>query len=295
MTVRIIHGDNLEAMYALGDEGIRFALAYLDPPFLTGKTHRMADGRIAFDDRWPTRAAYFDLLEERLEAAMDLLLPNGSLVLHLDSKVVHEAKTLCDAMWGRDRFASEIIWRYRRWPTKTSNFQRVHDTLLRYRKDMSVMPRWNQLYEPLSPKTVDQWGQRKQRAVIGAGARRVRSSSTDEPSPGAPLGDVWDIGIIGPSSHERTGFPTQKPEALIERLVLALTDPGDFVLDPYHGSGTTAAVCDRHDRSCIGIDDSEAAIEVARARLEKLRTPAREVGRARSASPRLGVTAPRGA
>jgi site-specific DNA-methyltransferase (adenine-specific) len=97
-------------------------------------------------------------------------------------------------------------------------------------------------------------------------ARRVRSSSTNEPSPGAPLGDVWEIGIIGPGSKERTGYPTQKPEALLERLILATTNPGDFVLDPFCGSGTTLAVCQRLGRSVVGIDSSDVAIRIARGR-----------------------------
>jgi site-specific DNA-methyltransferase (adenine-specific) len=137
-------------------------------------------------------------------------------------------------------------------------------------KDPSVRPRFRQLYEPLAPSTLATWGTRKQRAIVGDDGRRTRSSKTREPTPGAPLGDVWDIGIVAPVARERTGYPTQKPEALIERLVSACSDPGDWVLDPYLGSGTTAAVCARLDRLHVGIDMNPDAIAITRQRLEAL-------------------------
>jgi site-specific DNA-methyltransferase (adenine-specific) len=97
--------------------------------------------------------------------------------------------------------------------------------------------------------------------------RRTRSSTTPDVSPGAPLGDVWDIGIIAPVARERTGYPTQKPEGLIERIVLSCTHPGDLVLDPYCGSGTSLAVAKRLGRRAIGIDESPVAVQVILARL----------------------------
>jgi site-specific DNA-methyltransferase (adenine-specific) len=191
-------------------------------------------------------------------------------VLHVDPKTSHYVKVLCDEIFGQECFASEIVWRYRRWPSKTPNFQRVHDVLLRYVRDPEATPRFRQLYEPLAPSTLATWGDRKQRAVVGADGRRERSSSTEEPTPGAPLGDVWEIGIVAPVSKERTGYPTQKPEQLLERLVLACTQEGDLVLDPYSGSGTTLAVCARHGRRSIGVDDNREAIATARRRLRAL-------------------------
>jgi site-specific DNA-methyltransferase (adenine-specific) len=95
----------------------------------------------------------------------------------------------------------------------------------------------------------------------------VRSHTTDEPTPGAPLGDVWEIGIVAPVARERTGYPTQKPQALLERLVLALTNPGDLVLDPYAGSGTTLVVAALNGRQALGIDESDEAWQVAEERL----------------------------
>src|SRR6185295_16470996 len=109
-------------------------------------------------------------------------------------KTSHYLKVACDQIFGRACFASEIIWRYRRWPAKTPNFQRVHDVLLRYRKDPAVRPRWNQAYEPLAASTLATWGTKKQRAVFDGG-RRARSSSLSTESEGVPMGDVWEIGV----------------------------------------------------------------------------------------------------
>lgn len=279
-TCTLVQGDNLAAMRALGARGgVPVTLAYLDPPFFTGKAHvrvtrkREGRGKIlrstapAFDDRWESLPAYLLALRERIAAARDLLADHGSLVLHLDPKTSHYAKILCDEVFGLRCFASEIVWRYRRWPSKTKNFQRVHDVLLRYVKDPRVEPRFQQMYEPLAASTLATWGVQKQRAVVGAAGTRTRSSRTADASPGAPLGDVWEIGIVGPVARERTGYPTQKPEALLERLIQACTAPDDVVIDPYAGSGTTLVVAARLGRRALGIDDSPEALDVIRQRL----------------------------
>lgn len=287
----VLHrGDNLAALRALARTHAGAAtLVYMDPPFLTNRMHdavlrkTRGGGREgesersfertsvpAFDDRWSDQAAYLEALAPRLAAARDLLAPHGSLVLHVDPKTSHYLKVLADEIFGFDAFASEIVWRYRRWPSKTQNFQRVHDVLLRYRKDPREKPRWNQLYEPLAASTVATWGKTKQRAEFAKDGRRTRSTSTSEPTQGVPMGDVWDIGVIAPISRERTGYPSQKPEALIERLVTGLTNPGDLVIDPYAGSGTTLAVAARLGRRYVGIDQSEVALEIASGRLARI-------------------------
>lgn len=286
----LIAGENLRVLQTLarratpGPEGkaipARFALAYLDPPFFTGREHRRVtrsrlpgtDGVVraltpAFDDRWDGLHAYLDELGERITLTRSLLEQGGCLVVHVDPKTSHYVKILCDEIFGPECFASEIIWRYRRWPSKTRNFQRVHDVLLRYVRDAEATPRFHQLYEPLAPSTQKTWGTGKQRAVVDALGRRRRSSTTDAPSPGAPLGDVWEIGIVAPVARERTGYPTQKPEALLERLILSCTDPGDAVLDAYAGSGTTVAVAARLGRVGVAIDQNPEAIEIAAQRL----------------------------
>jgi DNA modification methylase len=274
-------GDNLAGMAGLREQHAgKVTLAYLDPPFFTRREHAQVrrerdpkSGQVertltpAFDDRWDNLEAYLEALAPRVAAARELLCDDGCLVLHVDPKTSHYAKVLCDEIFGVRCFASEIIWRYRRWPAKTPNFQRVHDVLLRYVKDPHRKPRFQQLYEPLAPSTLATWGTKKQRAVVDASGRRRRSSRTEDQTPGAPLGDVWEIGIVAPVARERTGYPTQKPEALLERIVLSLTAPGDWVLDPYLGSGTTMAVCARHGRKSIGIDAGTAAIDTAVRRL----------------------------
>jgi site-specific DNA-methyltransferase (adenine-specific) len=276
----LVHGDNLQALAALhGRWGERIRLAYLDPPFLTGKQHlkvtreRDARGNIqrrkspAFDDRWANLGTYLGAMKARIELVRELLAPDGCMVLHVDPKTSHYLKVLCDEVFGPGCFASEIIWRYRRWPAKTVNFQRVHDVLLRYVKDPSVTPCFTTLYEPLAPSTLATWGDRKQRAVVGNDGRRARSSSTQEKTPGAPMGDVWDIGIVAPVARERTGYPTQKPEALLERVIQSCSGPGDWVLDPYSGSGTTLAVGARLGRRVMGMDNSPEALRVTQQRL----------------------------
>src|SRR5690606_5950064 len=139
----LIHGDNLAALGALARRGVRATLIYLDPPFFTGREHvavtrsRGPNGVIrklakAFDDRWESLEQYLSELGARVASARELLAPEGCLVLHVDPKTSHYAKVLCDEIFGPRAFASEIVWRYRRWPSKTRNLQRVHDVLLRY-------------------------------------------------------------------------------------------------------------------------------------------------------------------
>jgi site-specific DNA-methyltransferase (adenine-specific) len=301
----LVQGDNLAALRALrADRAGAVTLAYLDPPFFTGKTHvrvtrrREGRGKIlrstapAFDDRWDSLPAYLQALRDRIAVVRDLLAEHGCLVLHVDPKTSHYAKLICDEVFGPRCFASEIIWRYRRWPSKTKNFQRVHDVLLRFVKNPDVEPRFCQMYEPLAASTLATWGTQRQRAVVGPSGVRTHSSRTAAESPGVPLGDVWEIGIIGPVARERTGYPTQKPEALLERLITSCSGPGDLVLDPYAGSGTSLVVGARLERRVLGVDSSDEALDVIRQRFLQLGLDAleRRVGRAPS---QAAVEAPR--
>lgn len=281
----LLQGDNLALLEELGQRGERVELVYMDPPFFTqrvhNRTHRRRDettGRMtrtharAFDDRWADLDSYLAALRERVARCRDLLTNDGCFVLHVDPTTSHYLKVMCDGLFGRDAFASEIVWRYRRWPAKTKNFQRMHDVLLRYQRDPSQPPRFNQLYEPLAPSTRATWGTTKQLASFENG-RRVRSTKTAEESPGTPMGDVWEIGVIAPVAKERTGYPTQKPEKLLRRIIQSCSHEGDTVLDPYVGSGTTMVVAAQLKRSAIGIDQSSEAIDVTVERLSKLRLP----------------------
>lgn len=285
--LRLIRGDNLPVLEALtAKHRGTVTLAYLDPPFLTGKVHHQVTRsrnqetgiveralRPAFDDRWAELTSYLGALGQRIAVVRELLADHGSLVLHVDTRTSHYAKVLCDEIFGPECFASEVVWRYRRWPSKTKNFQRVHDVMLRYVKDADASVRFNQLYEPLAESTRATWGSKKQLAVLGTSGRRVRSSTTEVESKGTPLGDVWEIGIIAPVARERTGYPTQKPEALLTRWIEACTDPGDLILDPYAGSGTTLVCAARLGRRAIGIDVGGESHAVVTARLEAAGVP----------------------
>lgn len=284
--IALIEGDNLDALWALQPElGGQVSLAYLDPPFLTGREHFSTSGRgvtrnksdsRAFDDRWESMGKYLEALEARLVAVRKLLAPHGSLVLHVDPKTSHYLKVLCDEIFGPECFTSEVIWRYRRWPSKTKNFQRVHDVMLRYVKDPKAEPRFNQLYEALAASTQKTWGDRKQLAVTDSTGRRLRSSKTESKSQGTPMGDVWEIGIVAPVAKERTGYPTQKPEALLTRWLEACTNPGDLVLDAFMGSGTTLVAAAKLGRRAVGIDFGSESHKITRERLKALGVSYRE-------------------
>jgi len=278
--VRFVHGDNVAVLSSMMPElRGRATLVYLDPPFFTmrdfERVTRRPNGQSApiriltpaFEDRWQGLESYLQALRSRLGILRELLAPHGSLVVHVDPRTSHYVKVLGDEIFGPDAFASEIVWRYRRWPSRTPNFQRVHDVLLRWVRDPSEAPRFNQLYDELAPSTVKTWGRGKQRAVFDDTGRRRRSSTETSDSPGVPLGDVWDISILAPVAKERTGYPTQKPEALLERLIRACTSPGDLVVDPYMGSGTTLSVAARLGREALGVDQSHVAVGVTRERM----------------------------
>ena len=268
----LLPGDNLDVMRQIHADGVRVQLAYLDPPFNTGRVFLFkprggGPAEVTFSDRWPTLDAYLDALALRIEAVRDLLTPVGSLFVHVDPTHSHDVRHLLDRAFGREAFVNEIVWRYRRWPAPSRSFQRMHDVLLWYAKGETGDRTWNQPFEPLAPSTLATWGDRKQKAEIEDG-HRTRSTSTAEASAGAPMSDVWtDIGILAPIATERTGFQTQKPERLLERIVTATTLPGDTVLDPYFGSGTTGVVAARLGRRWIGIDASPVALRVAVVRL----------------------------
>jgi site-specific DNA-methyltransferase (adenine-specific) len=270
MVRSLIEGENLKTLRSLAEShALSVTLAYADPPFMSGTVYKTSTGDVAFDDRWQDLPSYLDALERRLQAIKSLMAPWGSVVVHVDPKTSAYVRVMGDRVFGKEAFASEIIWRYRRWPSKTPNFQRVHDVLLRWRADMNDEPRFVRLYEPLAASTLKTWGTGRQLAVIKNG-ERIKSSTTAEESPGTPMGDVWDIGIVAPVAKERVDFPTQKPERLLDRLVNSLTHRGDLVLDPYCGSGTTLVVAEKLGRSWVGIDSSPVAIRCARARLSEL-------------------------
>ena len=218
-------------------------------------------------DTQPGLAAYLSYMTERLIWMKKLLKPTGSIYLHCDPTASHYIKIVMDAVFGHKHFRNEIIWSYRRWPAKSQNFQRMHDVILRYAKDIRSAT-WNQLYEPLAPSTLKAFGRKRQVADFSTGRRLPRQLKVD--SPGAPMRDVWNIGIIAPSSKERLGYPTQKPLKLVERIIKASSNEGDLVFDPFCGCATTIEAAHRLGRRWIGIDVAIHAIKrVAKVRLEQ--------------------------
>lgn len=263
----VFSADNLSVLPELPDEA--FTVIYLDPPFNTGRlqvrremrTQRSeTGGRIGFhgltyenvrgkvtsyDD---TFADYWAFLEPRLEQAWRLLAPDGTLYLHLDYREVHYAKVLLDALFGRECFLNEIIWAYdygartkSRWPSK-------HDTILVYVKDPSRY--W------FDTETVDR------EPYMAPGL-----VTPEKVAVGKLPTDVWWHTIVSPTGREKTGYPTQKPEGVLRRMVQASSRPGDWVLDFFAGSGTLGAVARALDRRFVLVDSSAEALTVMRARL----------------------------
>jgi DNA modification methylase len=211
--------------------------------------------------------AYLAMMAPRLLEMRRVLKNEGSIYLHCDPTASHYLKLLMDAVFGAGSFRNEIIWSYRRWPAKQKAFQRMHDVILFYVKDSTSDYYFKQLFQNLAASTIEAFGGKKQIADFSSGHRKP--SKLEVASPGAPMSDVWEMGIIAPISKERVGYPTQKPEKLLERIIEASSKPGDVILDPFCGCGTTVAVAQRTGRKWIGIDITYLAVDVISKRLEK--------------------------
>jgi site-specific DNA-methyltransferase (adenine-specific) len=279
---RILLGDNLELLPQLADES--FQLVYVDPPFNTGKRQKR-DTIVAERDengdragfkglRYRTRLLaessfrdsfddYLAFLEPRLRHAHRLLTESGTLYFHIDYREAHYCKLLLDELFGRDSFLNEIIWAYdyggrprRRWPAK-------HDTILvyvknseRYHFDAGAVER-----EPYMAPGL----------VTPAKAERGKLPT-----------DVWWHTIVSPTGAEKTGYPTQKPEGIVRRMVQASTRPGDWCLDFFAGSGTLGAVAAKLGRHFVLIDSNPEAVRIASERLGVSFCDERAKGRERS-------------
>lgn len=237
---RLIFGDNLEVMRRLAAApSERFHLIYLDPPFGTGKAfaERVRRGGAfrpepAYRDRWPDVDSYLAWLVPRLEAARDLLCPHGSLVVHLDWRAVHHVKVALDRIFGAERFINEIVWLYNGGAVPARAFSRKHDTLLWYANGPDYT--FRQLRRPYKANT----------RAVGRHSTYAREVRIDLER-GTPLTDWWDDIPTETGWAREVAYPTAKPKALLERLLRALTNPGDRVADFFAGSGTLAVACER--------------------------------------------------
>jgi site-specific DNA-methyltransferase (adenine-specific) len=265
---QILLGENLELLSAFAGES--FQLVYIDPPFNTGKTQvrktlqSLADedgDRTGFQGRrYRTKLLaessyrdsfddYLVFLAPRLEQARRLLAREGTLYFHIDYREVHHCKLLLDEIFGRECFLNEIIWAYdygarakRRWPSK-------HDTILVYVKDPSAYF--------FDSEEVDREPYMAPSLVTAEKAAQGKLPT-----------DVWWHTIVPTNGREKTGYPTQKPEGIIRRMVQASTRRGDWCLDFFAGSGTLGAVAAKLGRHYVLIDSSPVAVDVMRARLE---------------------------
>ena len=209
--------------------------------------------------------AYLTFMAQRIIEMRRVLKKTGSLYLHCDPTASHYLKLILDYVFGKNNFRNEIVWNYRRWPAKQQNFQRMHDVIFRYSVDEQIT--WNQLYEPLAETTLKADGGKKILNVFDEEGVRKRGTKTGEESPGAPMRDVWDIGILSPTAKERTGYPTQKPLALLDRIIRASSNAGDMVMDPFCGCATTCVAAQNLGRNWIGIDVSDVAVNLVTDRL----------------------------
>jgi site-specific DNA-methyltransferase (adenine-specific) len=240
-------------------------LVYADPPFATGQVRRAGGGggvEHRYDDLLDDPEAFRAWLEPHLAGFRRILAPTGSLFLHLDHRMSAYARIALDAVFGRASFRNEIVWRYGlggRAPADA--FARKHDVLLFYARGPGNT--FHRLRGAITPAMAAKYAHADEHGRYqNAHGRRYYLKG------GKPFDSVWDIPSISPTAGERVGYPTQKPLALLERVIGATTDPGALVVDPFVGSGTTAVAAQRLGRRFACGDSSPQAIAVTCARLE---------------------------
>ena len=256
---QIICADNLELMKSLPAGSCD--LIYADPPFFTGKRREPASGRHGFADSWPGGLdAFLSFLGPRLTEMRRLLKPTGTLYVHLDWHAVHYVKVMLDELFGYENFLNEIVWSYRTGGRSASWFARKHDTLLAYARHIG-----RHKFHVLRDGVFRTDGLNYDEA--GRPYKNTRAGRLYFHPDGPAMTDVWEIPFLSTVSRERVSYPTQKPEALLARIIRASTDEGDVVADFFCGSGTTLAVARRLGRRWFGCDASSAAVRLANQRL----------------------------
>jgi site-specific DNA-methyltransferase (adenine-specific) len=262
-------------------------LAYLDPPFKVEKRFgarvghgERAAGPVAYDDTWSSLDAYLDWLAARIAVVRETLSPHATMWLHLDHRAVHEAKIVCDRIFGATRFRGEVIWVPGNGSKSKSGPGIGHQTLLLYArgpdpiwnaKDAALRAPFAETSQAMHFTNVDADGRRYRERVVGSRTYRYYA---DE---GRALGSVWmdcpSMSANTPLRRESTGYPTQKPLKLLDRIVRASSLPGSLVLDPFCGSGTTLLAAAAAGRRFVGTDIGDLAIATTRARLDAAGVP----------------------
>ena len=257
--------DNLEYMeYLLKEKNMagKLQLIYVDPPFFSnskyqvsvrldsdnlGKSQAIRTG--AYDDTWEdSLQQYLAMLGVRFMLMKDLLADTGCIWVHLDWHSAHYMKTLLDEIFGYDNFINEVAWTYKSGGASKRSFARKHDTLLFYAKTNKYK------FHPLKEKSYNR----------DLKPYRFKNVEEFQDDIGwytmVNMKDVWSIDMVGRTSHERTGYATQKPEKLLERIVEACSDEGDLCADFFSGSGTLGVVCERMKRPWILCDEGEVSV-----------------------------------
>lgn len=269
---RVILGDNLSVMAALLPEYEgQINLIYADPPFFTNRKFSARVGRgedsrkpekwklaEGYHDAWLDLDSYLQFLYERLELMYRLLSPNGTLYLHLDWHADAYARLILDEIFGAEGvFINEIIWAYHGpSPIKTA-FNRKHDTILSYAKSRDYTFNADDVREPYNPNTV----------ATFKSSRKAGFGKIPDLERGKVPEDWWYFPVVARLHNERTGYPTQKPEAFLERIIRASSNQGDLVADFFCGSGTTSLVAAKKGRKFITCDESVRAVQTVRSRL----------------------------
>lgn len=264
-------GDCLDILPTLEHQSVD--LIYLDPPFFSQKTHQLTTRdrkkSFSFADIWSSQAEYAQFLYERLQCLYDILSPTGALFFHCDRHASHIIRLLLDDLFGAEHFRSEIIWHYRRWSNSRKGLLPAHQVIFYYTKSDTFT--FNTIYKDYSATTnVDQILQKRERDEYGKSVYAKDDAGniiSNGGKKGVPLSDVWDIPYLNPKAKERTGYPTQKPILLLERILKIASNEGDIVLDPFCGSGTTLVAAKLLNRQAIGIEQSEEALQITRSRL----------------------------
>lgn len=285
-TNSIYLGDNLHILLSLilGDETTKSLrgkvdLIYIDPPFdskadYKSKITLRADSTItkaptileqfAYSDTWHKGTiSYLQMLTPRLMLMRELLSDKGSIYIHCDWHCGHYIKVLCDEIFGRENFRNEIVWCYNRWANVSANFQRMHDTIFLYTKTTnSIFNEQRMELDETRKRNLVEIVNGKKVSKRDENGNVIYRTQTDKPMP-----DWWEIYPVGKTGKERTGYATQKPEALLERIIKASSDEGSIVADFFMGSGTTCAVAHRLGRRFIGSDIGKPAVMTTRKRL----------------------------
>ena len=252
---KIFLGDCLDWLKYIPDNSVD--MCYIDPPFFTQKKFINSEG-IGFSDKWKGGVkTYIVWMEERVKEIHRVLKDTGTIFLHCDYHASHRLRVMLDDVFGEKNFINEIIWCYGSGGVSKKHFSRKHDSIFWYSKSREYTFNCDDIREPYKEKCLVEF-----KLVNGKKYRRKN-----------PLGripfDWFEIPIITNTAKERTGYKTQKPEALLERIIKCSTNENDIVLDCFGGGGTTAAVASKLGRKFITGDVNPDAIKIIKKRVNK--------------------------